>query len=558
MKYEKEINRRKSFAIISHPDAGKTTLTEKLLLFGGAIQTAGAVKSNKIKKHATSDFMEIERQRGISVATSVMSFEYKGNLINLLDTPGHKDFAEDTYRTLTAVDSVILVIDSVNGVEPQTRRLMEVCSMRATPVIVFINKMDRDGKNRFDLLEEIEAELKISLHPMTWPINSGKEFKGVYNLHDKSLRLFTASTKSDDEDVVAIGDLSSPVLQQKVGDRDADLLREDVELIDGVYGALNPADYLSGAIAPVFFGSAVNNFGVQEMLDTFIQIAPTPRDRETSVRKVQAGEDKFSGFIFKIHANLDPKHRDRIAFMRVCSGRFERNKYYTHVRLDKDVRFTNPYTFLARSKDIVEDAYPGDVVGLFDTGNFKIGDTLTEGEKFYFTGIPTFSPEIFKELVNKDPMKTKQLEKGIQQLTDEGVAQLFTQFGGNKKIIGCVGDLQFEVIQYRLLQEYGAACEFRTLPFYKACWLTSTDKNKLNDFLRYKQQNAAEDKDGSPVYLAQSEWFLNTEITNNPDITFHFTNEVNKYKNYESDSLNLFYEVKNFKAEQGQYHHTRL
>ena len=522
MKYEKEINRRKSFAIISHPDAGKTTLTEKLLLFGGAIQTAGAVKSNKIKKHATSDFMEIERQRGISVATSVMSFEYKGNLINLLDTPGHKDFAEDTYRTLTAVDSVILVIDSVNGVEPQTRRLMEVCSMRATPVIVFINKMDRDGKNRFDLLEEIEAELKISLHPMTWPINSGKEFKGVYNLHDKSLRLFTASTKADDEDVVAIGDLSSPVLQQKVGDRDADLLREDVELIDGVYGALNPADYLSGSIAPVFFGSAVNNFGVQEMLDTFIQIAPTPRDRETSVRKVQAGEDKFSGFIFKIHANLDPKHRDRIAFMRVCSGRFERNKYYTHVRLDKDVRFTNPYTFLARSKDIVEDAYPGDVVGLFDTGNFKIGDTLTEGEKFFFTGIPTFSPEIFKELVNKDPMKTKQLEKGIQQLTDEGVAQLFTQFGGNKKIIGCVGDLQFEVIQYRLLQEYGAACEFRTLPFYKACWLTSTDKNKLNDFLRYKQQNAAEDKDGSPVYLAQSEWFLNTEITNNPDITFYF------------------------------------
>lgn len=528
MKYEKEINRRKSFAIISHPDAGKTTLTEKLLLFGGAIQTAGAVKSNKIKKHATSDFMEIERQRGISVATSVMSFEYKGNLINLLDTPGHKDFAEDTYRTLTAVDSVILVIDSVNGVEPQTRRLMEVCSMRATPVIVFINKMDRDGKNRFDLLEEIEAELKISLHPMTWPINSGKEFKGVYNLHDKSLRLFTASTKADDEDVVAIGDLSSPVLQQKVGDRDADLLREDVELIDGVYGALNPADYLSGKIAPVFFGSAVNNFGVQEMLDTFIQIAPTPRDRDTNVRKVQAGEDKFSGFIFKIHANLDPKHRDRIAFMRVCSGKFERNKYYKHVRLDKEVRFTNPYTFLARSKDIVEDAYPGDVVGLFDTGNFKIGDTLTEGEKFYFTGIPTFSPEIFKELVNKDPMKTKQLEKGIQQLTDEGVAQLFTQFGGNKKIIGCVGDLQFEVIQYRLLQEYGAACEFRTLPFYKACWLTSNDKNKLNDFLRYKQQNAAEDKDGSPVYLAQSEWFLNTEITNNPDITFHFTNEVNK------------------------------
>lgn len=528
MKYEKEISRRKTFAIISHPDAGKTTLTEKFLLFGGAIQTAGAVKSNKIKKHATSDFMDIERQRGISVATSVMTFEYKDFLINLLDTPGHKDFAEDTYRTLTAVDSVVLVIDSVNGVEPQTRRLMEVCRMRSTPVIVFINKMDRDGKNRFDLLEEIEKELKISLHPMTWPINSGKEFKGVYNLHDKSLRLFTASTKADDENVISIDNLADKTLETKVGDRDADQLREDVELIDGVYGELNEADYLSGSIAPVFFGSAVNNFGVKEMLDTFIRIAPTPRDRETSKREIAAGEDKFSGFVFKIHANLDPKHRDRIAFLRVCSGRFERNKYYHHVRLDKDFRFSNPYTFLARTKDVIEDAFPGDVVGLFDTGNFKIGDTLTEGEDFYFTGIPSFSPEIFKEMVNKDPMKTKQLEKGIRQLTDEGVAQLFTQFGGTKKIIGCVGELQFEVIQYRLLHEYSAACEFRTLPFYKACWLTGNDQKKLDDFLRFKQTNSGEDKDGNPVYLAQSEWFLNTEIQNNPDIQFHFTSEIHK------------------------------
>lgn len=528
MKYEKEINRRKTFAIISHPDAGKTTLTEKLLLFGGAIQTAGAVKSNKIKKHATSDFMEIERQRGISVATSVMTFEYNHTLINLLDTPGHKDFAEDTYRTLTAVDSVILVVDSVNGVEEQTRRLMEVCRMRDTPVIVFINKMDRDGKNRFDLLEEIESELKISLHPMTWPINSGKEFKGVYNLHDKNLRLFAASTKAEEEDTIGISDLSDHLLDTKVGDRDAAQLREDVELIDGVYGELPVNDYLQGKVAPVFFGSAVNNFGVKEMLNTFIRIAPVPRDRETSVRTVAVGEDRFSGFIFKIHANLDPKHRDRIAFMRVCSGRFERNKYYHHVRLDKDMRFSNPYSFMARSKDIIEDAYAGDVVGLFDTGNFKIGDTLTEGENYYFTGIPTFSPEIFKELVNKDPMKTKQLEKGISQLTDEGVAQLFTQFGGNKKIIGCVGELQFEVIQYRLLQEYGAACEFRSLPFYKACWLTCEDQKKLDDFLRFKQQNSAEDKDGHPVYLAQSEWFLNTEITNNPDIRFHFSSEIHK------------------------------
>ncbi len=528
MKYEKEINRRKTFAIISHPDAGKTTLTEKFLLFGGAIQVAGAVKSNKIKKHATSDFMEIERQRGISVATSVMTFEYKDFLINLLDTPGHKDFAEDTYRTLTAVDSVVLVIDSVNGVEEQTRRLMEVCRMRDTPVIVFVNKLDRDGKNRFDLLEEIEKELNISLHPMTWPINSGKEFKGVYNLDNKSLRLFAASTKADEEDTIAISDISDALLDDKIGERDAATLREDVELIDGVYGKLNVNDYLEGQVAPVFFGSAVNNFGVKEMLDTFIRIAPIPRDRETNEREVGVDEEKFSGFVFKIHANLDPKHRDRIAFLRVCSGRFERNKYYHHVRMEKEVRFSNPYSFMARSKDIIEDAYPGDVVGLFDTGNFKIGDTLTEGEDFYFTGIPSFSPEIFKELVNKDPMKTKQLEKGISQLTDEGVAQLFTQFGGNKKIIGCVGDLQFEVIQYRLLHEYGAACEFRTLPFYKACWLTSGDAKKLEDFLRFKQQNSAADKDGNPVYLAQSEWFLNTEIQNNPDIKFHFTSEINK------------------------------
>jgi len=528
MKYEKEINRRKTFAIISHPDAGKTTLTEKFLLFGGAIQVAGAVKSNKIKKHATSDFMEIERQRGISVATSVMTFEYNGFLINLLDTPGHKDFAEDTYRTLTAVDSVVLVVDSVNGVEEQTRRLMEVCRMRDTPVIVFINKLDRDGKNRFDLLEEIERELNISLHPMTWPINSGKDFKGVYNLHDKSLRLFTANTKADEEDVIAISDLNNSLLDEKIGERDAATLREDVELVDGVYGELEVSDYLCGRVAPVFFGSAVNNFGVKEMLDTFIRIAPIPKDRETNKREISVDEDKFSGFVFKIHANLDPKHRDRIAFLRVCSGRFERNRYYHHVRLEKDVRFSNPYSFMARSKDVIEDAYPGDVVGLFDTGNFKIGDTLTEGEDLYFTGIPSFSPEIFKELVNKDPMKTKQLEKGISQLTDEGVAQLFTQFGGNKKIIGCVGDLQFEVIQYRLLHEYGAACEFRTLPFYKACWLTSKDSRKLEEFLRFKQQNSAADKDGNPVYLAQSEWFLNTEIQNNPDIQFHFTSEVLK------------------------------
>ncbi len=528
MKFENEIKKRKTFAIISHPDAGKTTLTEKFLLFGGAIQTAGAVKSNKIKKHATSDFMEIERQRGISVATSVMSFEYNGTLINLLDTPGHKDFAEDTYRTLTAVDSVVLVVDGVKGVEEQTRRLMEVCRMRDTPVIVFINKMDRDGKNPFDLIDEIENELKISLHPLSWPINSGKDFKGVYNLYDKSLLLFHPNQKGSDSDSVQIDELSDPALDRLVGEKDAAQLREDASLIDGVYGHFENPAYLRGQKAPVFFGSAINNFGVKELLDTFIRISPNPQGRDTTESRVEALDDKFSGFIFKIHANLDPKHRDRIAFLRVCSGRFERNKFYHHVRLDKDVRFSNPYSFLARDKDVIDEAYAGDVVGLFDTGNFKIGDTLTEGGDFYFTGIPSFSPEIFKDVVNKDPMKTKQLEKGLNQLTDEGVAQLFTQHNGNRKIIGCVGDLQFEVIQYRLLKEYGASVQFNSLPFYKACWLTAENKAKLDEFIRFKTGNTVVDKDGHVVYLAQSEWFLNTEIANNPDIKFHFSSEIHK------------------------------
>jgi peptide chain release factor 3 len=528
MKYENELKKRRTFAIISHPDAGKTTLTEKFLLFGGAIQTAGAVKSNKIKKHATSDFMEIERQRGISVATSVMTFEYKGMLINLLDTPGHKDFAEDTYRTLTAVDSVILVVDGVKGVEEQTRKLMEVCRMRDTPVIVFINKLDRDGKNPFDLLDEIEKELRIQLHPLSWPINMGKDFKGVYNLYDKSLLLFQPNQKVSIEESVKVDNLGSAVLDELVGQKDADQLREDVELFEGVYGDFDNDAYLRGEKAPVFFGSAINNFGVRELLDTFIRISPEPRSRVTTTRLVEVGEDKFSGFVFKIHANLDPKHRDRIAFLRVCSGKFERNKFYHHVRLDKDVRFSNPYSFLARDKDVIEEAYPGDVVGLFDTGNFKIGDTLTEGEDYYYSGIPSFSPEIFKEVINKDPMKTKQLEKGLNQLTDEGVAQLFTQHNGNRKIIGCVGDLQFEVIQYRLLQEYGASVQFNSLPFYKACWLTSENKAKLDEFTRFKTGNIVTDKDNHLVYLAQSEWFLNTEIGNNPEIQFHFSSEIHK------------------------------
>ncbi len=524
MAFEKEIEKRKTFAIISHPDAGKTTLTEKFLLFGGQIQTAGAVKSNKIKKTAASDFMEIEKQRGISVATSVMTFEYKNCLVNILDTPGHKDFAEDTYRTLTAVDSVILVIDCVKGVEEQTERLMEVCRMRNTPVIVFINKLDRDGKDPFDLLDELENKLNIHVHPLSWPINMGKDFKGVYLLHDKSLNLFESNKTKLTNDTVKLQGVEDPKLDEFIGASNAGKLREDAELIEGVYGDLNVQDYMKADVAPVFFGSALNNFGIQELLDTFIQIAPTPLPRQTSVRKVDPHEPKFSGFIFKIHANLDPKHRDRIAFLRICSGKFERNKPYKHVRLEKQVRFANPYTFLAQSKEVVDDAYPGDVVGLYDTGNFKIGDTLTEGEEMVFKGIPSFSPEIFRELINLDPMKSKQLEKGIEQLTDEGLASLFKQEPGSRRYVGTVGELQFEVLQYRLEHEYNAKCRFEPRNIHKACWM-SGDEQAIKDFMKFRQNNIAIDKDGQPVFLADTAYILRMAQENNPKIEFHTTSE---------------------------------
>jgi peptide chain release factor 3 len=525
MSYETEINKRRTFGIISHPDAGKTTLTEKLLLFGGAIQTAGAVKSNKIKKAATSDFMEIEKQRGISVATSVMSFEYGGKLINILDTPGHKDFAEDTYRTLTAVDSVIMVVDSVKGVEAQTRKLMEVCAMRKTPVIVFINKLDREGRDPFELLDEIEKELHIRVRPLSWPINRGSLFKGVYNLHKKYLNLFKPSTTKVADELLLISDINDPALETQVGERDAAQLREDAEMVEAVYDEFNVEEYLKGNLAPVFFGSGVNNFGVQELLETFIEISPMPRGRETDKRFVEPSENKMTGFIFKIHANLDPKHRDRIAFMRIVSGKFERHTYYHHVRLQKDFRFSTPVSFMAQEKNIVEEAFPGDVVGLYDTGNFKIADVLTEGEDFQIKGIPSFSPEIFKELINTDPMKSKQLEKGINQLTDEGVAQLFTQQPGNRRFVGVVGELQFEVIQYRLLHEYGASCRFQPVNLTRACWLTSKNQAKLEEFIRFKSTTIVNDKDGNIVYLAPSDWFLKMERENNPEIEFHFNSE---------------------------------
>lgn len=521
MKYTEAIEKRRTFGIIAHPDAGKTTLTEKLLLFGGAIQTAGAVKNNKIKKTATSDFMEIEKQRGISVATSVMAFEYGGKQVNILDTPGHKDFAEDTYRTLTAVDSVILVIDCANGVETQTEKLMEVCRMRKTPVIIFVNKMDREGKDAFTLLDELEDKLDIKVRPLTWPIGMGDRFKGVYNIYDKSLNLFQSNKTKIAKDIVSISDIHDPELDQIVGDAPANELREDLEMVEGVYDAFDRNSYLSGDVAPVFFGSAVNNFGVQELLDTFIRISPSPRGRETDLRFVNPEDPKFSGFVFKIHANLDPKHRDRIAFLRIVSGKFERNTFYNHVRLDKKFKFPNPTSFMAQDKSVIDEAFPGDVIGLYDTGNFKIGDTLTEGEKMMYKGIPSFSPEIFQELENLDPMKSKQLEKGISQLTDEGVAQMFIQQPGNRKIVGTVGQLQFEVIAHRLEHEYGASCRFVPKNYFKACWITTDNPAQLQQFLNAKTGNIAKDKDDNYVFLAETTFLLQMAERDYPDLKFH-------------------------------------
>ncbi|MEM9390741.1 MAG: peptide chain release factor 3 [Bacteroidota bacterium] len=525
MAIQEEIVRRKTFGIISHPDAGKTTLTEKLLLFGGAIQSAGAVKSSKIKMHARSDWMEIEKQRGISVATSVMAFDYQGKKINILDTPGHQDFAEDTYRTLTAVDSVIMVIDCVKGVEMQTEKLMEVCRMRKTPVICFINKLDREGRDPYDLLDEIEEKLSINVRPLSWPISMGKTFKGVYSLFNKSLHLFQPSKSKLEEEGIQIEDINDTRIDEQIGENDAAQLREDVELIEGVYPEFDVNQYLTGNVAPVFFGSAVNNFGVKELLDCFIELAPSPLARETEVRKIEPDEKKFSGFIFKIHANMDPNHRNRIAFVRVCAGKFERGTNYYHVRADKKIRFSNATAFLAQEKEMVDEAWPGDIVGLYDTGNLKIGDTLSEGEGGMYKGIPSFSPEIFKEVVNKDAMKTKQLEKGLHQLMEEGVAQLFTYELGSRKVVGTVGALQFEVIQHRLKHEYGASCDFMPINLFKACWVHSTDKKKLKEFLDSKMRHIAKDKDGKMVFMAESRSWLTMVQDNFPDVEFHFTSE---------------------------------
>ena len=518
-----EIERRRTFAIISHPDAGKTTLTEKFLLFGGQIQVAGAVKSNKIRKSATSDWMEIEKQRGISVSTSVMEFDYRDYKVNILDTPGHQDFAEDTFRTLTAVDSAIIVVDGAKGVETQTRKLMEVCRMRNTPVIIFINKMDREGRYPFDLLDELEQELQIHVRPLSWPINQGVKFKGVYNIYENQLNLFTPDKQRVTEKIEV--DIDSDELDNQIGEADAKQLRDDLELVAGVYPEFEVDTYRSAEVAPVFFGSALNNFGVQELLDCFVEIAPSPRPTKAEERDVNPDEQKFTGFIFKITANIDPNHRSCIAFCKVCSGKFVRNQPYLHVRQNKTLRFSSPTQFMAQRKSTIDEAWAGDIVGLPDNGIFKIGDTLTEGERIHFRGLPSFSPELFKYIENDDPMKSKQLEKGINQLMDEGVAQLFiNQFNG-RKIIGTVGQLQFEVIQYRLENEYNARCRWEPLHLYKACWIESDDEKELENFKKRKYQYMAKDREGRDVFLADSGYVLQMAQEDFKNIKFHFTSE---------------------------------
>ena len=518
-----EIDRRRTFAIVAHPDAGKTSLTEKFLLFGGQIQVAGAVKSHKIRKTATSDWMDIEKQRGISVTTSVMEFDYRDYKINILDTPGHQDFAEDTYRTLTAVDSVIVVVDAAKGVETQTLKLMEVCRMRKTPVIIFVNKMDREGKDPFDLLDELESELAIHVRPLTWPIEQGPRFKGVYNIYEQNLNLFQPSKQVVTEKVEV--NIHTEELESHIGDRLAEKLRSDLELIEGIYPAFQVDEYLKGDLAPVFFGSALNNFGVQELLDCFVEIAPSPRATKAEESMVEPEEPRFTGFIFKITANIDPNHRSCIAFCKVCSGKFLRNVPYYHVRSDKTMRFSSPAQFMAQRKQTVDEAWAGDIVGLPDNGTFKIGDTLTEGEKLHFKGLPSFSPLMFKYIENADPMKQKQLAKGVDQLMDEGVAQLFiNQFNG-RKLIGTVGQLQFEVIQYRLENEYGAKCRWEPISLYKACWIESDDDAELENFKKRKYQYMANDREGRDVFLADSSYVLQMAQNDFKHIKFHFSSE---------------------------------
>jgi len=521
---EDEVKRRRTFGIISHPDAGKTTLTEKLLLYGGAINLAGAVKSRKAERHATSDWMAIERERGISVTTSVMKFTYRDFEVNLLDTPGHQDFSEDTYRVLTAVDSAVMVIDSAKGVETQTEKLMEVCRMRNTPLITFINKLDREGRSPLELLDEIEEKLQIECAPLSWPIGMGKRFKGVYNLYRKELNLFTAGSETRDQAGVTISSLDDPQLDELLGDQAADL-RDEIELLEGAANPFAYEHYLKGNQSPVFFGSAINNFGVREMLDTFVEMAPAPSGRQAVSRVVEPSENQFSGFVFKIQANMNPAHRDRIAFMRICSGTFNRGMKVKHHRIGKDINLSNAIIFMAQDRENVEEAWPGDIIGLPNHGTIKIGDTFTVKEPLKFTGIPNFAPEHFRRVLLKNPLKMKQLQKGLVQLAEEGAIQVFNPLIGSDYIMGAVGVLQFEVTVTRLKNEYGVDAIYEPVNSRAARWVSCPDKKKLAEFERANQASLAHDAEGFLTYLAESEWMLNYFMEKWPDIEFHKTRE---------------------------------
>ncbi|MEZ4742725.1 MAG: peptide chain release factor 3 [Bdellovibrionota bacterium] len=529
MSVKNDFNKRRTFAIISHPDAGKTTITEKLLLYGGAIQMAGTVKAKRSKKFATSDWMELEKKRGISVSSSVMAFPYKDHAINLIDTPGHEDFSEDTYRTLTAVDSALMLIDAANGVEAQTEKLFKVCHMQKTPVMAFINKMDREGRDPFDLMQDIEDVLKIKTYPITWPIGMGERFRGVYNRNSNELLIYEKN--SDRSRPVALKGLSlshpdiKNILNEELDEDITEALLDEIELLEGAGDHFNREDYLAGKIAPVFFGSAINNFGVQTLLDNLIDLAPPPRFRESISRKVTPDEKKFSSFIFKIQANMDPSHRDRVAFMRICSGTFERGMKAYHVRSKKQLRLGRPTQFLAQDRSLVDEAVAGDIVGIHDPGVFKIGDTLSEGEALQFTGIPVFAPEHFVRVHLEDPLKGKQLKKGLDQLSEEGAVQVFRPITGNDQFLGVVGVLQFDVVQYRILAEYGVKVKFVPLPYSAARWVSAKDVAALEKFKKEQAQNICLDQHGHPAILLDHAWRLKFYQDRHPDIEFMATSE---------------------------------
>ncbi|MBI5451759.1 MAG: peptide chain release factor 3 [Gammaproteobacteria bacterium] len=523
-KLTEQLARRRTFAIISHPDAGKTTLTEKLLLFGGAIQLAGTVKGRKAARHATSDWMELEKQRGISVTTSVMQFPYQDRIINLLDTPGHEDFSEDTYRTLTAVDSALMVIDSAKGVEARTIKLMEVCRLRDTPIITFINKLDREGRSPIELLDEVEQVLKIRCAPVTWPIGMGKQFKGVFNLYDDNIHLFSPTHGGRIQHGEVVHGLDNPVLEQRFGSL-VDEFRDEIELVRGASHPFDRSAYLRGELTPVFFGSAINNFGIRELLDAFVEYAPGPQPRLAAERVVSPDEEKFSGFVFKIQANMDPQHRDRIAFLRICSGHYSKGMKLHHVRIGRDVQIANAMTFMASERDHAEEAWPGDIIGLHNHGTIRIGDAFTQGEKLKFTGIPNFAPELFRRVVLRDPLRLKALQKGVDQLSEEGATQVFRPLASNDIILGAVGVLQFDVVAHRLKSEYGVDCTFEQVQVSTARWVRCRDDKKLDEFRSKAQQNLALDSGGELTYIAPTRVNLDLTIERWPGIEFLATRE---------------------------------